>query len=312
MKKLIALTLCAALVAGIFSGCGQEDKTAHIPTGDGLYTGQEIEETAPEVTEPVQNQRIVMAYYAELGMNPYTCVDYTNRAVFPLIYQSLFVTDREGVTAPLLCKSFRVSADMKNYTFYIMDDARFADGDPVTGEDVTASLLAAMSSGYFAGRFSHVKSIANTRDGGVLIQMDTAFENLPLLLDIPIVKKEQVNSDMPIGSGPYVLRAMGTDTALYRNANWWCNVELPIEQQIIPLSPAANTVVGRPETARAETTALGPGTTNTSMPCCAHMRTMSSPGSEMAGIPASVTSAQVSPPMMRDRIFSPLMFLLCS
>ena len=64
MKKLIALTLCAALVAGIFSGCGQEDKTAHIPTGDGLYTGQEIEETAPEVTEPVQNQRIGMAYYA--------------------------------------------------------------------------------------------------------------------------------------------------------------------------------------------------------------------------------------------------------
>ena len=242
MKKLIALALCAALTAGIFSGCSQEEKTAHIPTGDGLYTGEEVVVTTPKETEPVQTKQIVMAYYAELGMNPYTCVDYTNRAVFPLIYQSLFVTDREGVTSPLLCKSFRVSADMKNYTFYIMDDARFADGDPVTGEDVTASLLAAMSSGYFAGRFSHVKSIANTRDGGVLIQMDTAFENLPLLLDIPIVKKEQVNSDMPIGSGPYVLRAMGTDTALYRNANWWCNVELPIEQQIIPLSPAANTV----------------------------------------------------------------------
>ena len=242
MKRLIALVLCAALMAGLVSGCGQEEKTAHVPTGDGLYTGEEIDETTPAATKPVQNQEIVMAYYAELGMNPFTCVDYTNRAVFPLIYQSLFVTDRDSVTSPLLCKSFRVSADMKNYTFYIMDNAHFSDGDPVTGEDVTASLLAAMSGGYYAGRFSHVKSITNTRDGAVLIQLDTAYENLPLLLDIPIVKKEQVNSDLPLGSGPYVVRSMGKDTALYRNANWWCSATLPIDQQIISLSPAVDTV----------------------------------------------------------------------
>ena len=242
MKKLIALVLSITLTAGIFTGCNQETETAHIPTGDGLYTGEEIVETTPEQTEPAQTQQIVMAYYAELGMNPYTCVDYTNRAVFPLIYQSLFVTDREGQTAPLLCKSYRVSADMKNYTFYVMEDARFADGEQVTGEDVTASLLAAMSSGYYAGRFSHVKSISNTRDGGVLVQLDTAYENLPLLLDIPIVKKEQVNSDTPTGSGPYVLRTMGEDTALYRNSSWWCSAALPIDQQIIRLSPATETV----------------------------------------------------------------------
>ena len=242
MKKLIALLLCMALLAGMSAGCAEEDDTVRVPTGDGIAAPEETEPTVPDGTEPKETYQIVMAYYAELGLNPYTCVDYTNRAVFPLLYQSLFVTDMQSNTYPLLCESYVMSADMKNYTFYLMPEARFSDGEKVEGTDVTASLLAAMSSGYYAGRFSHVKSISNTRDGGVLIQLDTAYENLPLLLDIPIVKKEQVNAEMPIGSGPYALRTMGDNTALYRNANWWCEAQLPIDQQIIPLSPAVDTV----------------------------------------------------------------------
>jgi peptide/nickel transport system substrate-binding protein len=126
---------------------------------------------------------------------------------------------------------------MKNYTFYVDKNARFADGDEVTGEDETASLLAAMSGGYYVGRFSHVKSISNTRDGGVFIQLDTPYENLPILLDIPIVKKEHVEKNEPVGSGPYVLRKNGNAAVLYRNSSWWCKAKLPIDQDIIQLSP---------------------------------------------------------------------------
>ncbi len=242
MKKLIVLLLCMTLSAGLFVGCAEEEDTVRVPTGDGIAAADETEATVPDSTEAKQTDQIVMAYYPELGMNPFSCTDYTNRAVFPLIYQSLFVTDMQNNTAPLLCESYVVSADMKNYTFYIMPDARFADGELVEGADVTASLLAAMSSGYYAGRFSHVKSISNTRDGAVLVQLDTAYENLPLLLDIPIVKKEQVNDSAPVGSGPYTLRMTADSAALYRNENWWCAAQLPIDQQIIPLSSAEDTV----------------------------------------------------------------------
>ena len=69
---------------------------------------------------------------------------------------------------------------------------------------------------------------------------------------------------------------------------------------------------GRPDRASAETSAAGPGTVSTATPFSAHRRTMSSPGSEMAGIPASVTSAHFSPAAMRWNIFSPLANLLCS
>ena len=46
---------------------------------------------------------------------------------------------------------------------------------------------------------------------------------------------------------------------------------------------------------RAVITAQGPGTAETGMPASAHCRTKSSPGSEMAGEPASDTRAQTSP-----------------
>lgn len=238
MRKWIALLLCAALSAGCLTGCVIENKSEYIPTGNGLYSEDDtvpVETTKPDEGE--EQPQIVMAYYSELSMNPFTCVDYTNRAFFPLLYQSLFVTNQDGQVSPVLCKSYVMSDDMKNYTFYVDSNARFSDGSQLTGADVTASLLAAMASGYYVGRFSHVKSIANTRDGGILIQLDTPYENLPLLLDIPVVKKDTVDADEPLGSGPYVLRELADTKALYKNSNWWCKAKLPVDQDMIRLTP---------------------------------------------------------------------------
>ena len=239
MKKIIALLLCAVMAAGCMTGCVIENKSEYTPTGNGLYSEDgtvPVETTKPDEEDEEETPEIVMAYYPVLGMNPFTCTDYTNRALFPLIYQSLFVPDQNYNVSPLLCGSYVVSDDMKNYTFYVDKNARFADGDEVTGEDVTASLLAAMANGYYVGRFSHIKSIANTRDGGVLIQLDTPYENLPALLDIPVVKKEQVDDEEPVGSGPYVLRGEENGKALYKNPGWWCKAKLPIDQDLIRLT----------------------------------------------------------------------------
>ena len=88
MKKLIALLLCAVLGAGCMTGCVIENKSEYTPTGNGLYSE---DNTVPvETTQPVEGEaekpHIVMPYYSELTMNPFTCTDYTNRALFPLMY----------------------------------------------------------------------------------------------------------------------------------------------------------------------------------------------------------------------------------
>ena len=69
---------------------------------------------------------------------------------------------------------------------------------------------------------------------------------------------------------------------------------------------------GIPETARAVAKAHGPGTDSTFIPFSMQSFTKSSPGSEMAGEPASETSAQVSPFRIRSTIQSPFWALLCS
>ena len=57
----------------------------------------------------------------------------------------------------------------------------------------------------------------------------------------------------------------------------------------------ANRLVGRPLTTRAAIIADGPGTTSTVWPAAAAAATRRSPGSEMPGMPASVTTTTVSP-----------------
>ena len=237
MKKIRLMSL--VLAALLLSGCARE-KPAHVPTGNGLTWEDETAPTASVSQE--EPQQIVMAYYPEMSLNPYQSTDCTNRALFSLLYQSLFVADRDYRVSPVLCQRYTVSEDMKNYTFYVAPDARFSDGERVTAEDVTASLLAAMSGGYYAGRFSHVSGISTTADGGVYIRLDCAYEDLPRLLDIPIVKKEQVNDPSPLGSGPYILRTAGSQAALYRNNDWWCHVTFTIRADTIPLRAAGDPV----------------------------------------------------------------------
>ncbi|MBQ2408795.1 MAG: peptide ABC transporter substrate-binding protein, partial [Bacilli bacterium] len=61
------------------------------------------------------------------------------------------------------------------------------------------------TSSYYGGRFSHISSFSVTEDGGVQVRTSLPMENLPLLLDIPIVPADQVELDHPLGTGPYML-----------------------------------------------------------------------------------------------------------
>ncbi len=237
MKRISALLLCVLLTLNLFSGCNEEEGP-YIPTGDALDFGDSNSATTPQA--PVQ-QNFSMVYYPDLPLNPYTAADYTNRTLLPLLYQSLFSVDRDYNATPILCESYRVSADMKTYTIFPAR-ALFSDGTTLTAADVAASLNAAMEDGsYYSGRFLHVTSI--TAEGGaVIIQLDTACESLPQLLDIPIVKAEEVASANPLGTGPYVLDNSISGKRLRRQAAWWCSdsASLVVTAAYIPLVEATS------------------------------------------------------------------------
>ena len=232
MKRLFALLIALLLLGGC---AGEGDYT---PTGDGLSWDEDY--TGPVATRPQEQkgEDIALPCYQEITINPIQCTDDTNRAFSSLLYQGLFTVDRNYSVEPMLCGKYSMSGDMKQYVFYVDQAATFSDGSQVTAADVHACLLAAKDSAYYGGRFLHIKTVELTEDGGVSVSLDTACENLPILLDIPIIPQEQLESERPIGSGPYTLDTTGSNWVLRRRTNWWCSGEIAPNADTIVLAKA--------------------------------------------------------------------------
>lgn len=232
MKRILALLLTACLLCSLLVGCGVEE-VPYAPTGDALDQGG-----APVVPSPPEGQVLTLTYYPDLSMNPYTCVNYTNRVVFSLLYQGLFSVDRDYQVEPVLCQSYRISADGKTYTFRLAR-AWFPDGTAITAGDVVESLKAARRGAYYSGRFQHILSISE-QEGAVVITLDVPCENLPMLLDIPIVKADQINAEFPIGTGPYFIEEQNGTKQLRRQAAWWTEANCVASAATIPLIEASS------------------------------------------------------------------------
>ena len=226
MKRI----LCLLLAVFLLCGCSLLGEEPYVPSGDAL-----IQDDDPTPSQPAQdtNQDITLIYYADKTMNPFLSNDNTNRALFSLLYQGLFQFDRAYQVQPVLCKSYSVSKDMKTYTFYL-ENATFSDGTPVTAEDVVASYQKAKSQAYYNGRFTYISSFSVTEDGGVQVRTSIPMENLPLRLDIPVVPADQVDADLPLGSGPYMLDTNGMHPLL-RRTNWWSDAATTINAPAITL-----------------------------------------------------------------------------
>lgn len=229
MKRTIGILL---LLAVLLTGCSQS--SSYVPTGDALEGN-----TTPSTTEgeDLQEQQFSLVYDPDKTLNPYSCADYTNKALFSLLYQSLFVVDKNYNVEPQLCKNYTVSQDKKTYVFYL-EKATFSDGTELTVGDVMVSLEAARTGPVYSGRLGNVDSISIVEDDGIQIVLKTAYENLPLLLNIPIVPASQVELDEPDGTGPYSLKYATGGYFLQLRQDWWCSADLPVYAREIPLVEA--------------------------------------------------------------------------
>jgi len=220
MKKTLSLLLVLALALPL-GGCGRTiDNSAYVATGDAiLMEGQDPEDIEPEGED---TQELTLAYYPDRSLNPLFGSDYTNRVLMSLMYQPLFAVDSKKNVTPILCGSYRVTEDYRTWIFYVDPNAHFTDGTPVRPEDVLATYEKAKTNDYYMNRFYHVFNLALTEDGtGVIFGLDTPYQNLPLLLDVPIVKASEVEAEIPMGTGPYIFVKNTGRALLQRDHNWW-------------------------------------------------------------------------------------------
>lgn len=224
MKRLLILCLALAL---LLCGCGANA----VPTENTQITDA-TENPTPE--EPVDEGGFGMSYMPAYGFNPYTCSATINRALFSLMYESLFTVSNQFRAEPLLCRTFTVSDDGMTYRFELVEGVRFSDGTALTAADVVASIQAAQKSSFYAARLSHIWGVTAEGDDTVVVLLDTPYENFCLMLDVPIVKAATVEQTQPIGTGAYRL----TGTRLTRNALWWQPQPLVLDVDIITLNAA--------------------------------------------------------------------------
>lgn len=216
---ILALGL-AALLAGCAPAAPLSEPDASASPAPSVSSGPEAEGT-----------ELSLAVFPGQSLHPVLSSDRTNLTLAPLLYEGLFQLDTSFTPQPVLCRSYSVSEDGLTWTFTLQEGVTFSDGTPLTAELTAQALELARSEGsQYAGRFSHVSSMAADPEGRLVITLSRANGALPALLDVPIALGA---GDRPLGTGPYVLTGSGNDLALTARTDWWQGASLP--QQTIPL-----------------------------------------------------------------------------
>lgn len=176
----------------------------------------------PTATVEETEYTTTLAYYPNASLHPITGDNLTNLTLSGLVYEGLFSISTDFTATNVLCSTYEVSEDGLVWSFFINTSRTFSDGTAITAEDVVYSLSLAKSSTLYSTRLSTVESIKVTSGEdipkGVVITLSAPAGQLPLLLDIPIVR-EQATVDgqdalPPLGTGSYTFFGSGSDITL--------------------------------------------------------------------------------------------------
>ena len=135
----------------------------------------------------------------------------------------------------LLAESVETGPDREWVEFTLRPEARFADGSPVTVEDVIWSYetIGTQGHGRYRGFWQKVDRIEATGPRSVRLTFNTVDRELALIAGMrPILKKAQWEGkdfadapidDIPIGSAPYMVAdyEVGRHITLKRNPEYW-------------------------------------------------------------------------------------------
>lgn len=154
-----------------------------------------------------------------------------------LTHESLMGRNRNEPFAlyGLLAESIEVPEDRSWVEFTLRPEARFADGSPVTVDDVIWSYetLGTEGHGRYRSLWTQIESVSQTGPATVRFTFNTDNRELALLAGMrPILQKAQWEgksfadaqlADIPVGSGPYVISdyEAARNVILTRNPDYW-------------------------------------------------------------------------------------------
>ena len=138
------------------------------------------------------------------------------------IYEPLVYYGEGGQYRPALARSWTLADDARTWTFSLRAPVTFHNGDPLTAQDVVASLERARdpktagemgTSGLYQIYLAGAEIKALDEHTVRVVPRESMADLLDLLMDIPIVARAGLDSlpDLHIGSGPYRVVEAGSD-----------------------------------------------------------------------------------------------------
>jgi peptide/nickel transport system substrate-binding protein len=177
------------------------------------------------------------------SLNPFIIRGVSATGLREYVFESLMArsADEPFTLYGLIAESVELPPDRAWVTFHLRPEARFADGRPITPDDVLFSHTLLKERGWPYHR-SHYGKVAKTEKIGersVRFTFEAAGDReVPLLLALmPILPRHRLDAETfdrttlepPLGSGPYSVARVdaGRSITYRRNDNWWAR-DLPV------------------------------------------------------------------------------------
>jgi peptide/nickel transport system substrate-binding protein len=177
------------------------------------------------------------------SLNPFIVKGVSAYGLRDYVFESLMArsADEPFTLYGLIAETIELPADRSFVTFHLRREARFADGQPITPEDVIFSHRVLKEKGwpYHRSHYGKVAKAEKIGERSVRFTFAAAGDReVPLLLGLmPILPShkltpetfERTTLEPPLGSGPYVVARVDTGRSVVyrRNPGWWAR-DLPV------------------------------------------------------------------------------------
>ncbi|MFI3170472.1 MAG: ABC transporter substrate-binding protein [Faecalibacterium sp.] len=208
MKKSFLLLLCLLFLPLLVACTGNETQIDPESTAEPAPSETEaVQDTAQTEADTSQQPETLSIACSTKGYNPYLTTDTLVAQTASLLFENFIDISPDFAIDYRLAESVECSGT--TVTITLRAGCYFADGTPISTDDALYSLQAAMASDTYRARFSNVLSVSAT-ETTLVLTLATPDSMFAYLLDIPILKADDVASTSPTASGRYTYGADGT------------------------------------------------------------------------------------------------------
>ncbi|WP_039944227.1 ABC transporter substrate-binding protein [Thermicanus aegyptius] len=166
-------------------------------------------------------------------LDPSLSTALVDRMVFQSIFDKMVDIDENGEIIPMLAKEWKISEDLRTYTFVLQQGVKFHDGTDFNAEAVKFNFERNMDQGSpRKNELKEVSKVSVVDPYTVQVELKRPFapflsilaDRAGMMVSPAAVKKYGDDfSNHPVGTGPFVFkeRVKGSFITLEKNTNYW-------------------------------------------------------------------------------------------